>query len=102
MRTGSDKVTVLYRYILMDAFLEQDLNETYLNNLQNDFDSLRVAGLKAIFRFSYSNKVSVEPQQPNKEQMLNHLSQLSPLLKANQGVLFSVQAGFLGTWGEWY
>ncbi|WP_378187428.1 DUF4832 domain-containing protein [Aquimarina sp. W85] len=101
-KTSTDKVTVVYRYFLLDSFLNRNINKTYLENIQGDFDNIRTAGLKVIARFSYSNARGTTPQQPIKSQILTHISQLSPLLHTNKDVVFSVQAGFIGTWGEWY
>ncbi|MEX0681140.1 MAG: DUF4874 domain-containing protein [Balneolales bacterium] len=50
-RTGSEKVTVIYRYFLLGDFLESDISETYLNNIQLDFDRIRNTGLKCLVRF---------------------------------------------------
>lgn len=101
-RTGSDKVTVIFRYFLLNNFLNADISTVYLQNIQKDFDIIRASGLKCIVRFSYSNAQSSAAQQPSKSFILKHISQLSPLLFANRDVIFSHQAGFLGTWGEWY
>ncbi len=100
--TGPDKVSVIYRYFLMADFLNQDISDIYLENIQLDFDRIRNAGLKVIVRFSYSNRQSTDPQQPTKAQMLKHIEQVGPVLEANKDIIFSHQAGFLGTWGEWY
>ncbi|MDR1585681.1 MAG: DUF4832 domain-containing protein [Prevotellaceae bacterium] len=101
-RSGEDKVTALFRYFLLDAFLNTDISQTYLNNIQKDFDMIRNSGLKCLVRFSYSNGQGSSPQQPSKAQILSHLSQLKPLLTANRDVILTHQAGFIGTWGEWY
>ena len=101
-KTSADKVTVVFRYFLLDAFLDSDINETYLSNIQTDFDNVRTAGLKIIVRFSYSNTQGSTPQQPIKSQILLHISQLSTILNNNKDIIFSHQAGFIGTWGEWY
>ena len=101
-KTSADKVTVVYRYFLLDAFLNSDINTTFLNNIQGDFDNVRTAGLKIIVRFSYTNAQGTGPQQPTKSQILTHISQLAPLLATNKDIIFSHQAGFIGTWGEWY
>ncbi|AXT54315.1 DUF4832 domain-containing protein [Aquimarina sp. AD1] len=101
-KTSTDKVTVVYRYFLLDAFLNSDINTTFLDNIQGDFDNVRTAGLKIIVRFSYSNSQGTSAQQPTKSQILTHISQLSTVLNTNKDVIFSVQAGFIGTWGEWY
>jgi len=101
-KTGADKVTVVYRYFLLDAFLSSDINATYLSNVQTDFDNARTAGVKIIVRFSYSNAQGATAQQPIKSQILTHISQLSGILNNNKDIIFSHQAGFIGTWGEWY
>lgn len=101
-RTGNDKVTVIFRYFLLSNFLESNISQTYLDNIQQDFNIIRNAGLKCIVRFSYSNSQSSLPQQPLKSRILTHINQLAPLLENNKDIIYTHQAGFLGTWGEWY
>ena len=103
-KNSSDKVTVVYRHFLLDAFLNANINSIFLDNIQTDFDNIRAAGLKVIVRFSYSNTqpTGVQVQQASKAQILAHIDQIAPLLANNEDVIFSHQAGFIGTWGEWY
>lgn len=101
-KNSDDKVTVVYRYFLLDNFMNSNINTTYLNNIQRDFNNVRTAGLKIIVRFAYSNKTGAAAQQPSKSKILAHISQLSPILNANKDIILSLQAGFIGTWGEWY
>jgi hypothetical protein len=101
-KNSADKVTVVFRYFLMDAFMSTNINSIYLDNIQTDFDNIRTAGVKAIIRFSYSNAQGASAQQPSKAQILAHITQLAPIIAANKDVIFSHQAGFIGTWGEWY
>lgn len=101
-RTGPEKVTVIYRYFLLGNFMETGISETYLNNIQIDFDRIRNAGLKILVRFSYTNRQSTDPQQPVKALILQHIEQLAPVLERNKDVIVAQQAGFIGTWGEWY
>lgn len=101
-KNGPDKVTVVYRHFLMDAFMGADINSTFLNNIQGDLNNIRTAGLKVIVRFSYSKSIDDSPQQPSKALILKHISQLSSLINENKDIIFSLQAGFIGTWGEWY
>lgn len=101
-RTGTDKVTVIFRYFLLSAFMNTDISAFYLNNIQQDFDIIRASGLKCIVRFSYSNAQSSAAQQPAKSQILKHIVQIADLLIRNQDIILTHQAGFLGTWGEWY
>jgi hypothetical protein len=102
-RTGPEKVTVLYRYFLLGDFLQSEISETYLENIRNDFNRIRNAGLKCLVRFSYTNRQSdTAPQQPSKTLILEHINQLAPVLEDNKDVIVAHQAGFIGTWGEWY
>jgi hypothetical protein len=102
-KNSSDKVTVIYRYYLVPEFINSDINTTFLNNIQTDFDNMRTAGIKCIFRISYSDAQHVSAaQQPSKAQILTHISQFAPVLEANKDVILTYQAGYIGTWGEWY
>ncbi len=100
--SGTDKVSVIFRYFLLEDFLNTNINATYLSNMQLDFDRIRTAGLKCIIRFSYSNAEGTSAQQANKSQILAHLNQLAPIINTNKDIIISHQAGFIGTWGEWY
>ncbi len=100
--SGTDKVSVIFRYFLLNNFLNTNINATYLSNIQLDFDRIRTAGFKCIIRFSYSNSEGTSAQQATKAQILAHLNQLAPIINANKDVILSHQAGFIGTWGEWY
>jgi hypothetical protein len=107
-RTGSDKVTVIYRYFMLDQFMMSNINTNYLTNIQTDFNRIREAGLKVIIRFAYTEECLEECvlgnviQQPTKAQILTHITQITPLLEDNKDVILTHQAGFIGTWGEWY
>lgn len=101
-KNSTDKVTVVFRYFLLDAFINKDIDPIYLDNMQGDFDNIRTAGCKVIVRFSYSDAQGSGAQQPTKAQILDHIDQLAPYLAVNQDVILTHQAGFIGTWGEWY
>ncbi|MBN1128742.1 MAG: DUF4832 domain-containing protein [Chitinispirillaceae bacterium] len=101
-RTGSDKVTVIFRYFLLEPFIESDISAIYLDNIRRDFSVIRKAGLKILVRFSYRDEQSSLPQQPVKSRIFTHIRQLAPVIRENRDVIAAVQAGFIGTWGEWY
>ena len=101
-RTGSDKVTLIFRYFLLSDFLNSSISATYLANMQKDFDIIRTAGLKCIVRFSYSDNITTAAQQPTKSRILTHINQIASLLDINKDVIVTHQAGFIGTYGEWY
>lgn len=68
-----------------------------LIDLGTSFGYARTRGLKLIPRFRYG-ETGVEPSLPS---VINHTVQLGPVLAANRDVLFLVEAGFIGPWGEW-
>ncbi len=101
-RNDSDKITVIYRVFLLKAFFNSAISAKYLNNIQQDFNVIRNSGLKCIVRFDYSESESAQQQQPSKVQILQHIQQLGPVLSSNKDVILCYEAGFIGTWGEWY
>ncbi|MDI9309489.1 MAG: DUF4832 domain-containing protein [Limnohabitans sp.] len=101
-RTGNEKITVILRCFLLNDFFFSPISDNYLTNIQKDFDIIREAGLKCIIRFSYSDKISTDIQQPTKELILIHLKQIASLLETNKDIIVTHQAGFIGTYGEWY
>ncbi len=87
--------------ILLDRYRNSDLPESLLNNLRAGLESLRGSqGVKAILRFSY-NKGFNEPDA-SKEIILRHISQLKPVFQEYYDVIAFLQAGFIGSWGEWH
>jgi hypothetical protein len=93
--------TLLLRIFYLEKFLNSPIDKNYLNAIITDLTTIRNAGLKCIVRFAYSknpNGVS----DATKVQMLQHIAQLKPIFEANADVITLVQAGFIGTWGEWF
>lgn len=99
----SDKITVIYRYIMLSEFINNNstISNTYLNNLQTDFNRIRNAGLKVIVRPAYTDNY-VNLVQPNKQTILSHIAQLSTVINMNKDIIISAQCGFIGVYGEWY
>jgi hypothetical protein len=109
----SVNVSLLYRSYELDTFKNKPLSASFLTNLQKDFDAVREAGLKIILRFAYTNtaKTGDCPDQYKicppygdapRNVVLNHIAQLTPLLRNNADVIAVLQEGFIGIWGENY
>jgi hypothetical protein len=100
-------ITVLRWYFLIDEFVAADFDETTLNFIDSQFDTAREAGMKVIPRFSY-NFPDGDDEYPYTDpdatlpQMLEHISQLEPILTANADVIAFMELGFVGAWGEWH
>lgn len=97
-----NNITLIYREFRLESFINSPISIGFLTNMQADFDKIRKAGLKCIIRFIYSDDETVAQRDATKATILAHILQLKPLLEANVDVISVMQAGFIGTWGEWY
>ncbi|MFC6876400.1 DUF4832 domain-containing protein [Flavobacterium myungsuense] len=97
-----NNISLIYRAFPLNDFIDTPISESYLANMQSDFDKIRKAGIKCFIRFTYSDDQDVPKRDATKEMMLTHIKQIKPLLQANEDVISLMQAGFIGAWGEWY
>ena len=95
-------ITLILRLYYLNSFVNTDITTSFLNSIQADFNAIRSAGLKCIVRFAYSNKGISPYGDASKARVLSHLQQLKTVLVNNSDVIYLVQAGFIGSWGEWY
>ncbi len=95
--------TLTRTYVRLDAYREQDLSQSLLDDLDKSLAGVRAAGIKVILRFSYNfgPYPNSEPDA-SKPQMIRHIEQLKPMLTKNADVIAWMEAGFIGAWGEWH
>ncbi|HSD15607.1 MAG TPA: DUF4832 domain-containing protein [Flavobacterium sp.] len=98
----SENISLILRLFYLENFINSPISQDYLNKMQADFTAIRNAGLKCIVRFAYSDTETAGQRDASKAQVLAHIEQLRPLLQNNADVIAVVQAGFIGSWGEWY
>ena len=93
----------LLEFYLTD-FVNSDISAEYLETIRKNFAAMRDGGAKCILRFCYSNGFAEKdkPWDATPTQALRHIAQVKPLLQEYGDILFVVQAGFIGSWGEWY
>jgi lysophospholipase L1-like esterase len=96
---ANGRSVVMSRYHIA-AFRNGDISPEYLAFLDRDFATARQAGMKQIIRFAY-NYPKGGPDAPL-AQVLRHLDQLKPVLQRNKDVIATMEAGFIGCWGEWH
>lgn len=100
-----DKSLVLTLFYL-PYYLTSDLSLDAISDINTVFSNVRAAGKKAIVRFAYTwdnaNHDPAVAHEAGLDQMKNHISSLATVLSSNADVIYVVQAGFIGTWGEWY
>jgi hypothetical protein len=102
LRAVRDRHLSLVRMLYSLAqFRDAPIPPEYLAHIDADFATARQAGVKLIPRFAYNSGPIGAPDAPI-EQMLAHIDQLTPVLRANSDVLAFLEAGFAGAWGEWH
>lgn len=101
---AANRSLLLRIYYLDTDELRQDkqLPNGFITMFNNDMQKIRSKGMKCILRFAYDKKSDDGFQDASPATWETHLAQLKPHLQANADVIYVVQAGFLGVWGEWY
>jgi hypothetical protein len=100
----SQNITLVWGGVLLDDYINKEIDSTILNQLQNAFNLVRNYGLKVNLRFTYHNNTTYcsSYDDPPKWRVLSHIHQLSNILNNNWDVINVVEAGFIGCWGEWH
>ncbi len=93
---------VVQSYFYLTYYRDKDLDETAFKHIREYFDVCRELKLTASVRFAYVYVQGYDATQDvvSLEQMLRHMQQLKPLLAEYRDVLFALESGFMGEWGE--
>ena len=99
----NDESLVLPLFYFED-FRTSDLSSEVLDRIEDIFDNIRAAHKKAIVRFGYINAHGEgdKPWDAGITQIRRHINQVKPILAANEDIIYVLQAGFVGVYGEWY
>ena len=94
--------TLLITNYFLEDYRATLIADTYLDVVRHNLQSIREGGCKCILRFAYANDTTTYPYQASEELMLQHIQQIKPILEEYSDVIFVMEAGFIGVWGEWY
>lgn len=104
--------SLVFRYFILDDFKNTEIDNTFLELVQEDFNIARNAGVKIIPRFCYTTTASsgdcnedfICPPygDASKDIVLQHINQLAEVINKNIDVILCIQMGMIGTWGENY
>ncbi|XP_064598594.1 uncharacterized protein LOC135464938 [Liolophura sinensis] len=97
-------LTVIQRIYVLDTFTSRLISDDFIHKIHADMETVRNGKMTVVLRFCYAFTSS--PKAPygdaSKEWVLKHIHQLSPIFHQYVDIIDSIQAGFIGTWGEWY
>ncbi len=92
---------ILTNYYLED-YRDTLIADSYLQVVRNNLQAIREGGCKCILRFAYTSSESQHPHEAPVDLVLQHIAQIKPILQEYADVIFVMEAGFVGVWGEWY
>lgn len=87
-----------YQNELRDKLISDD----FLQRIKNNMEALRAGGAKSVLRFAYTSSESDKPWDAPWSITKQHIEQLKPILQEYADVIYVLEAGFVGVWGEWY
>lgn len=98
-----DEVSLYFTYIRLDDYRQTPIADGFLEELDSALSRAQGEGVKWIVRFAY-NFGPYPDSEPDASlpQVLQHIEQLEPLLRSHASLIATVQAGFIGAWGEWH
>ncbi|MCK5458194.1 MAG: DUF4832 domain-containing protein, partial [Melioribacteraceae bacterium] len=97
----SEGITLTSAYCYLNDFSNKPLSDERIALIQQSLDRYRQAGIKIMLRFAYEEN-SLRKKGPTFEMILTHLEQLAPLIKRNKDIIYTMQATFIGAFGEWH
>ncbi len=86
----------------MEDYRDTLIADEYLNVVRQSLQALRDGGCKAVLRFAYTNSENQTPHEAQKELVLQHIAQIKPILQEYVDIIYTMEAGLIGVWGEWY
>jgi hypothetical protein len=99
---NNDKTTITLLSMELDEFKEGPISAEALSQLEDSLSAARFAGQTVIFRGTYDVVGADEPEPRDINTILGHIEQICPILSRNSDIIYSVQAGMLGAYGEWH
>lgn len=98
---AKDGVRVAQAYCYLTRYCDAPIPQSKLDAIQSDFDKARRDGVKFLYRFAYETDMS-RRRGPTLSRILSHISELSAIVRRNADVLYALQIGWVGAWGEFH
>ena len=99
-----DGVVMAQAYCYLTRYCDSEIPQSKLDALQVAFDEARAQGVKLILRFAYENTIGKLPEVKGAttERILSHIVELTPIVRRNIDVIYTLQIGWVGAWGEFH
>lgn len=97
----SGKSLVFMIFYLKD-FRDCPISDEFLSIIDKSLNNVRAGGCKVVLRFAYTDNEDDKPWDAPQDVALEHIKQLKPYLNKYSDIIYVMEAGFVGVWGEWY
>lgn len=77
------------------------ISSSKIEDINKYFSIMREYGYQVIFRVVYDSEGKENPE-PEFETILTQMNQLKSVYQENQDILLVIEAGYLGSYGEWH
>ena len=77
------------------------LSSTMLSDLDTRLTAFESTGMRVMIRFIY-NFGDPNPMDAPIDVISAHIDELAPIVMNHKDIVFALEAGFIGTWGEWH
>lgn len=84
------------------AYRDCPISEEKLQELEEFLKKLDELQMQGIFRAAYGFSQADSNDADSMDRIEEHILQIAPVLNKYKRVIYCVQAGFLGPWGEWH
>ncbi len=79
------------------------LSAQMLSDMEDRFAALAGSGNRLMVRFTYNfGPIGPGAMDAPLDVILKHIEQVAPILLRHRDLIFTLEAGFIGTWGEWH
>ena len=102
LNLNKDIRLVLLEYSIVD-FKKIEISKEKIDELETFLSHGSHIGVKFIFRAAYGFTSEASENDIDDIELLKiHIKQIAPILNKHSNVIYCVQAGFIGPWGEWH
>jgi hypothetical protein len=79
------------------------LSASMLNDMNTRIAAFAGTGIRLMVRFTYNfGPIGPGAMDAPIDVIAKHIDQVAPILLQHKDLIFAIEAGFIGTWGEWH
>lgn len=103
-RFTSSDCSVYVCYLYPGDYRGGRLDNAFFETVQKIFDFCREKQIQLLLRFAYYDVNNFNDRTPTTQEILSHIEQIAEngILMRNADILHTLQAGFVGQFGEWH